>query len=37
MVASPYKEAELMGQRAMALKGKDLAFVLLDCMGTDAG
>ena len=37
VVASPYKEAELMGQRALAFRGKDLAFVLLDCMGYGCG
>lgn len=33
VIASPYKDASVMGQRARGLKGRDLAFVLLDCMG----
>lgn len=33
VTASPYKEAEFMGERAKKLKDQDLACVLLDCMG----
>ena len=33
VIASPYQEAHLMGERAQALNGQNLSCVLLDCMG----
>ncbi len=33
VVASPYREAHLMGEKAAGLSDKDFSFALLDCMG----
>ena len=33
VVASPYRESQTMGQRAQALRDRELSCVLLDCMG----